>query len=404
MSRYGFGSIQSGRNNSNRLPSAILGANALTERVFFGRVISVVLDDSHPRYKSLGGNTAVGTVEFVDYNTVPKDTDSVNKTTLYKTAKPLFHNQKNIPILNEIVAIVVGPSKDLQSNTDRETLYYLNVLNLWSHPHHNSIPYVAGTKNPDQKQTYNTSQITPNRLSTQVPTLDLGPGFIERSDIHGLQPQLGDMILEGRWGNSLRFTNTGSYATTILRNGQGATTTSKFNLIQEDINKDHSSIYLLSNSKTSLIPSSTSNYFSYTPKTQPKGINSYNGNQLILNSDRVVLNSRTDHLLLTSNKSINLNARDSLNLETTGDTVIATGELYLGSRNATEPLLLGNVSVTLITQLATIVENLLLASSIAANSAGPIEPLATNARNLLTDLQKLKRQFESMKSNRNFTI
>ena len=40
--------------------------------------------------------------------------------------------------------------------------------------------------------------------------------------------------------------------------------------------------------------------------------NQYKGNQVILNAGRLLLNSKSDHLLLSSNKSINLNAQESV--------------------------------------------------------------------------------------------
>ena len=404
MAKFGFASIQDGRTNTGKLNFAFKALLGEGSKIFYGRVVSIILDDSHPRYQELGGPRAVGIVEFVDYKDNPRDTETTNGGPFLKYAKPLFLNQKNIPTLNELILIIPGPSPDIQQNTSKTTLYYLNSLNTWSHPHHNSIPFTAGNTNSTENQNYTTAGIVANKVLAEIPVLNLGKGFVERSDINALAPNIGDTIQEGRWGNSLRFSNNTGSAVTLLRNGQGVLTDSKFDLVREDINKDDSSLYLLSNTGTNLLPASINDYFSYRANNKPEAINKFIGNQIVLNAGRLVLNSKTDHLLLTSNKSINLNARESINLETTGEIVFATDKLYLGSQNATEPILLGDVAVNLLTDLSNILERLLKSASIAANSGGPVEPLASDSKILLGQLKVLKGQFENMKSTRNFTI
>jgi hypothetical protein len=91
-------------------------------------------------------------------------------------------------------------------------------------------------------------------------TFPLGPNFPEKNNIKTLRQFTGDVTIEGRWGNSIRFGSTtavngfenywsatGSVGSpiTIIRNGQGR----QDNEIPwfptvEDINRDPSSIYL----------------------------------------------------------------------------------------------------------------------------------------------------------------
>lgn len=405
MAKFGFGSINDGRVIKGKADFAFKNALLQNTTLFFGRVTSVILDDTHPRYNELGGPKSIGTVEFVDYKETPRDTSTKNGGTYLRYAKPFLQNQKNIPVLNEIIALIPGPSYDIQTFTGESTLYYLNTLNVWGHPHHNSIPFLAGNLSSTQAQSILSSEITPNSILADIPVLDLGPGFIEKTSINPLKPRLGDTILEGRWGNTLRLSNISGSAITILRNGQGGLdTNNRFQLVEEDINKDDTSIYLLSNSKTSLLPASTNDYFSYKTDSKPQSINTYIGNQIVFNSNRIVLNSKSDHLLLTSNKSINLNAKTSINLETVGSTVLASESIYLGSQNATEPLLLGNVTVKLLENLTSVIEQLLKSATLSTTPAGPVEPLRTDAQRLLVELQTLKQEFNRMKSTRNFTI
>lgn len=405
MAKFGFGSINDGRVIKGKSDFAFKNSLLTNNNLFFGRVTSVILDETHPRYNELGGPKSIGIVEFVDYKETPRDTITKNGGTFLRYAKPFLQHQKNIPVLNEIVALIPGPSYDIQTFTGESTLYYLNTLNIWGHPHHNSLPFLAGTFNDTQTQSILSSEIIPNSILSEIPVLDLGPGFIEKTDVNPLKPKLGDSIIEGRWGNTIRLSNISGSAITVLRNGQGISdTTTRFELVEEDINKDDSSIYLLSNSRTSLLPASTNEYFSYKATSKPDSINTFIGNQIVFNSSRIVLNSKSDHILLSSAKSINLNAKTSINLETTGNTILASDNIYLGSQNATEPLLLGNVTVKLLENLTNILEQLLTSATLSTTPAGPVEPLRTDAQKLLINLQALKQEFSRMKSTRNFTI
>ena len=101
-----------------------------------------------------------------------------------------------------------------------------------------------------------------NTLTFRLP---LGRTFIENEKIKTLRPFEGDIILESRFGQSIRFGSTvkglkalNSWSEagltgdpiTIIRNGQGQPTdTDPFAATIEDINKDDSSIYLTSSQK-----------------------------------------------------------------------------------------------------------------------------------------------------------
>jgi len=187
----------------------------------------------------------------------------------------------------------------------------------------------------------------------------------------------------------------------ILRNGQGSSYSTSWELITEDINTDASSIYLTSNQKINLKPSSTNNYLSYG-NSKPVQADSYTGNQIIISSGRLFLNSQNDHILLSSAKSINLNALDSINFDTTGDTILQAGRVKLGSQLAKEPLLLGDITVTQLELMLDIIKELLTAASTAANGGGPVANLNTAAGKLLTKANLIN--LNQIKSTRNFTI
>ena len=170
----------------------------------------------------------------------------------------------------------------------------------------------------------------------------------------------------------------------------------------EDINNDDSSIYLTSTQKVPLKASST-NYFSYK-NNPPQSPNQYSGKQVILNSGRLIFNSTSDHILLSSNKTINLNSIDGINFDTPTFTV-QSGNIYLGSKNATEPLLLGNQTITLLNQLIVNLASFAqVCSAVVSTPPGsPIIPLNVAAAQLQTSLNALQANLNNLKSKYNYT-
>ena len=138
-----------------------------------------------------------------------------------------------------------------------------------------------------------------------------------------------------------------------------------FNSITEDINLDGSSAYFTSTQQIPIEVSSQNNYLSYT--TPPTTPNQYNGEQIILNSGRLLFNSTQDHILLSSKKSINLNTVESVNIDAATQTVIQTPELYLGGIETAQPVVLGNDLVDL---LANILNDLSFLTGALQNQLG----------------------------------
>ena len=128
----------------------------------------------------------------------------------------------------------------------------------------------------------------------------------------------------------------------MLKNGQHEEDTEPWVPQVEDINTDASSIYLTS---TQIIPieAASTSYLSYF--SPPTTTNEYNGEQIILNSGRLLLNSKSDSILLSSFNTINLNSINSVNIDS--PTFIAKSDtIALGDKNASEPIILGNKFLT----------------------------------------------------------
>ena len=151
----------------------------------------------------------------------------------------------------------------------------------------------------------------------------------------------------------------------------------------------------------------SSNYDSYTsnPPTIP---NQYSGSQVIINSGRVLINSQTDHVMLSSGLSINLNAAQSVNIDT-DNIVVQSNKMYLGSKEANEPLLLGNATVDVLNSLIDVLKQFLDITGnpsimISTPAATPLAPLNAISQTISNSLSLIQRDLESIKSKDNFTI
>lgn len=182
--------------------------------------------------------------EINDPNPNPEDVDSL------RFAKPLFYNISQYPTVNEIVYVLAGPRDDYNS-VGGISSYYLPPININGSVNHNAQP----------------SEFNEEELEANSET-GFGKGYFQEiENVRPLLPYEGDIILEGRYGQSLRFGSTikGSHhpnkwsnegevgnPITIIRNGQSDKLKPPFNAaaykhILEDVNGDDSSIYLCSN-------------------------------------------------------------------------------------------------------------------------------------------------------------
>lgn len=329
-----------------------------------GKVRDIILNKNFPNIENFGGFNAIGSIFFTIQGFKSGNNPSI--------AKPLFPQFNYYPLINELVLILELPDANIGTNDSQKSYYYLNVINLWNAPNHNAYPDEKIKKIKKRINNYQASSLTNQpSINTSYPPNDndvdefksnLSPSqntFIEKENIHPLQPNTGDSLYQGRWGNSLRFSSTASpkdsiplndwssegkngSPITILRNGQPKeVNTPGWEPIFENINLDLSSIYLTSTQKIK-IKVASNNYKSYIQgaPTEPKD---YTGNQVIINSGRLVFNSTEDHILLSSQKTINLNSNQGLNFDTDKSFIVnAKDNVLLGSRNASESLVLGN--------------------------------------------------------------
>ena len=417
---YGFSGLNKSLNTNKNNGFGVFHALKAGSVIISARVISIILDDSHPRFKELGGWNSLGVVEY----------ELVDKPTVTSTSHPIAFpsnpNGKNYPLINEIIYVISLPDTEIGITNASKKPFYINIVSLWNHPHHNAYPSISNEPAPPSQKDYIQTQAGSVKTVTDNPTeVFLGKTFKERTDIHPLLPFEGDVIQEGRWGNSIRLGSTVSNSPstisnnwssvgtngdplTIIRNGQGQQGKEGWIPIVENVNNDDSSIYLASTQNVPLNASSTS-YVSYKDSA-PDVPSKYSGKQILLNSGRLVFNSSNDHILLSSAKSINLNSIDSVNVDTT-KMVVQANNIYLGNETvATEPLLLGNATVNLLgtliqtlKQFSEVLKTQSVTSNAVPGSPSDIPAFRIYGTVLSTMMDSLDQQLNDITSKRNFT-
>jgi hypothetical protein len=343
------------RLNSPSITNSPFGAPSTT--FISGRVKDIILDNKHEKWKPFGEWNSIGTIAWED----AKNPNFSSEINWQSYAYPLFPNIKHYPLKNEIIHIIYLVDSNASGNTNSVVPYYLPPLNLWNSQVHNAIPSaapVSSTSNSD----YESATIGAyRRITPESPDIPLGNTFNEDNTIknHPLLPYEGDILYEGRFGNSIRLGATVKNAVlantwstegtngdpiTIIRNGQGTRGVTNTNEpwvpTVEDINPDKSSIYMTSTQKIKLFPACILKD-SFQGKTPPTDVDAYTQNQIILNSGRLVFNAKTDSILLLSEKSIHLASDTSVNVDANDQIVLNCRKVILGSTVNTESAVMG---------------------------------------------------------------
>ena len=422
MAFYKTGLANSTRGSSS--PSSTSGEyqgqiTDLKSQIVAARVLDIVLDENHPKWDIVGEWNGIGAIFY----------EIVNKSatgTATNYALPYDAQLKTYPLVNEIVLLFSLPDNGMGLSTDSESYFYLKPLGIWNHPHHDAYPNPT-TYGRKQKRDYDATdkgvvvrQVKDNEnfddIDLNSPINPSQNTFVEKVDIHPLMPFMGDSLLEGRYGQSLRFGSTAKSQSekknnwssagnngdpiTILRNGQPTKVSPEGWIpITENITQDLSSVYLTSYQK---IPFSISNekFRSYT--TKPEKPDLYTNPQIILNSNRIVLNAKTDSILISGEKSVGISSNGSVNIESTSEINLASKLVRLGGVEAEQSVLLGDETVELLKNLVNEVSNLATALQTikmwpgGAPTPDPtINPVAKLAN---TNLKNIRNKLDSIKS------
>lgn len=415
-------------------------------------VLDVITNDDHDLYKS-GDGFNVGMIKF------QLRSDDLMPDHTFAWAYPMFSNINQYPFRGEIVYIFRSMKR----------WWYLATFNVSNRVTTQDIRELLNENKPQKTHEDVSKEYTSNRPSITVGNTEsnnntIGHYFKDLPDVYRLKHTEGDVILEGRSGASIRFGSSWTdgnkpfLASTVDQSPNviirvGADPKAKktldtiFGLVIEDINKDATSLWMVSDQLVKLnFSTKDSQIHGVSVPDYPKTLQN---NQAILNSDRVVINAKKDKIILDSASGIHLTSLKNISFDTDGnhltwtigtriDNVIkdwkqtmagkwvvsAKGDIshitdgnqiltakgnanviakkiHIGSNTATEPLVLGNVLQQFLNELMTtlVMEPLILVTN------APGSPSAQNPTRIAR-LNQLKQQYLSGKilSDDNFTI
>lgn len=340
-------------------------------------------------------------------------------------ARALDANIKNIPIAGEVVILLKGPTAYNSYLGTGQEYYFTNPVSIQSSVHHNGLPGATQfgmiqTPSDSINREETRDGITNKTKSRTQLNYTIDPVFPERLDVYPIQPYSGDLILEGRWGQSIRFGSTIDERRTYprtpnWRSGLGATGNpiliisngtnppkKRYNeFIIENVNTDDSTIWLTSGQQVNVVPASD-----FKPSIESKGVNLHtinndSGHQVIIASDRIILNAKKQEIIGYSKEGIGFSTEKTFSLDSKKLIEMESGRINLGL-NATESALLGDTTAVWLNDLCVLVLDMLnqITALTVPTGVGPSGvPINSGAfRSLRAQIQALSDRIIDLKS------
>ena len=304
-------------------------ARPLTSEFYEAIVVDVILDHHHPQYAKKDGYN-VGCIKIRIFSVHNGRSDD-----LLDWADPIESSILEMPLIGELVILhkILG------------IFYYTRKVFLAHRMQENGMLQLNNALNSRSDKLK--SKIATTKQELTVEDHKFGEYFKPDSRVRPLIHFEGDLLIQGRMGNSIRFgssqmelSSPGMAPNIILRTGQGkdiektdASKESIFGLILEDINKDASSIWMTSDQNIPFEPITiNAGSFNRSIQAPPQ---KYGGAQIILNSDAIILDAKKTHILLYSNEEIYLNSFKNTAIDTDSSIILTANldiELKTGRR------------------------------------------------------------------------
>jgi hypothetical protein len=409
--------------------------NGNTTRVSeIGIVQYVVLDENHERVidraeiKDLDGNT-LKNVETKTTNLVGGAFIKPKSDLTAFPQKAIFYFPHNIldndvPLRGEEVLIMdiagIGYFKRIPGHE-------INTNNAIDNRDLLLSPKTEKSSSNKTKNYREVSQTGISNTSSSETSREITIGeYFQPTKINRLKYYEGDKLIQSRFGQSIRFSGynndeTEFSPTIILRNRQNTLPTKSGQIIEEDINRDGSTILLSSNKykipfQPGVVDDKGKNDFKTKPikATVPNELVGHD--QILLNSERIILSSKSQQMLFYSrgdvsfitdgrftidagNKGADLDFGDNVNITTdrnNGNFSVqtGTGNILLNTTQTNEPLIRGN---QLVSFLQTLTDILIQFETIGPNGLNKTIP------SIQAQITELQSQLENLKSTLNFT-
>lgn len=276
------------------------------------------------------------------------------------TAYPLNNHIQVFPVVNEVILFVQYKTDFVSGKRN----YYIQTIDFKNNVSVNDV-----------------SEDTKSRLRNgNVKIGNTFGKYYRKTSATKLLPFEGDVILQGRFGQSIRFgeslSNTINFSDniheelirkanwmygaeqgnpiTIISNGRRLT--NGFASL-EDVNSDDGIVFMSSDSTVPFIPGNKEAPLTYAEafETAP---NEYSGNQVIVASDRLIFNSRQREMLFFSNQSISFSTSDSIFAKAKNDIHFEFDRRAQLGTKAENPVVLGNELVTVVKEMLDIIDGI----------------------------------------------
>jgi hypothetical protein len=291
-------------------------ARPLTSEFYEAIVVDVIVDQHHDEYAKKDGYN-VGAIKIRIFSV-----HNGRKDELLDWADPVESTILEMPLIGELVIVhkILG------------FFYYTRKAFIAHRIQENGMLKLNDELNNRGDRLKSKIALTKQEITAG--NHKFGKYFKPDSRVRPLKHFEGDLLIQGRMGQSIRFGSSkmelnspGMAPNIILRTGQGkdvektaASKDSVFGLILEDINKDASSIWMTADQNVPFKPIlENAGSFHRSIQICPR---TYNGAQIILNSDSMVLQSKKTHISLYSNEEIYLNSFNNTAIDTDSSIIL----------------------------------------------------------------------------------
>lgn len=323
-------------------------------------------------------------------------------------AFPFDKNFINLPLKNETVEIYEGNGSQ----------YFYRRIGAEITPNFNSSDTLIddsfikdnsrGNVQKDYRRVQNTG-ITKTNNDIGNKYSGYGEYFEPDTTIHKLKLYEGDSLIQSRFGQSIRFSGYNNdrnllSPTIILRNGESSLSKKRDigEITEEDVNRDGSVIVFGSNQyQLPFQPGTVDDGGVSDFETKPNTFKSYPskliGDQILINSGRLIFSAKTAEMIFYSKKNygfisdgglsidnrlgIDISVGDNINITTNDRNVnisSGNGKINLGSSEL-EPLVLGNKLVDVLSQLIDTINQMQFLTPSGPSAVGPVNAATFNS-------------------------
>jgi len=177
--------------------------------------------------------------------------------------------------------------------------------------------------------------------------------YANENDASPFNRGVGDLMLEGRFGNSIRIGSRSGRPNIFISNGRNmGNRIESFNdgclitMTSVGALKHHFSFPKQKIEQDLNLPSNVEN----KSDRKIEFNNEYDKSQILVLSNRLIFASRSDNILLSSYFDVEIGSGRNLKIYTKDDTIIKSKNIYLGE-GASEPLVMGNELVKVIQEM-----------------------------------------------------